>query len=186
MSDKTPHGLEANEIQRSAMLKRTGFLKSIGRGIASRTQMAHRILVIDDDPAILDLVELELEQESFQVIRAESAAEGLERLKDSRPHAVILDLHLPDRPGQELLEFSHRTRPQLPIVVLTAAAGVEEAVDALTHGLNDAEPLIRAACAWALGQCGGDAARYALEVRRGMESDSLVLAEIGAGLRGCW
>ncbi|MFT7617592.1 MAG: DNA-binding NtrC family response regulator [Planctomycetota bacterium] len=105
--------------------------------IGMKQKMNFRILIIDDDEAILDLVEMQLLEESFEVIRAASAIEGLDRIADSRPHAVILDLHLPDRPGHELIELFTRTRPNLPIVVLTGAGSVEEATSCMSAGAFD-------------------------------------------------
>ncbi len=58
-----------------------------------------------------------------------------------------------------------------------------EAVPALVVALNDAEPLIRGACAWALGQIGGEEAKVALEQRKSLEADETVLAEITAALQ---
>jgi epoxyqueuosine reductase len=57
------------------------------------------------------------------------------------------------------------------------------AIPALIRGLNDSEPLIRGACAWALGEIGGDEAREALQQRLQAEEDAAVLEEIVAALR---
>jgi epoxyqueuosine reductase len=58
----------------------------------------------------------------------------------------------------------------------------ENAVAALSQGLNDAEPIVRGACAWALGRIGSNAARNMLRQRKDIESDDSVKAEIAAAL----
>jgi epoxyqueuosine reductase len=57
------------------------------------------------------------------------------------------------------------------------------ALPALTRGLNDGEPLIRGACAWALGEIGGEEARDALHERQQLEGDAVVKEELANALR---
>lgn len=64
-----------------------------------------------------------------------------------------------------------------------SAEGREHFAAALVHGLNDEEPLIRSACAWALGQIGSQVAKDALVARKSVESEANVLREIQAALR---
>ena len=63
---------------------------------------AIRILLIDDDPDLLALVERQLGAEGYQTARARTAAQGLALHAELDPACVVLDLGLPDRPGQEV------------------------------------------------------------------------------------
>lgn len=69
------------------------------------------ILIVDDDPTVGLTFSRILEYDGHQVVRAESAAEGLSRLADPRPDAVILDMRMPLMGG---LEFLRRVRSQAP------------------------------------------------------------------------
>lgn len=83
-----------------------------------------------------------------------------------------------DRIGKTPLARPGRTGILRNAAIVLGNAGVRRAVPALIRALNDPEPLIRGAAAWALGRLGGDAARAALEVRKVVEDDAEVLAEI--------
>ncbi|MCM2258030.1 MAG: response regulator [Vicinamibacteria bacterium] len=81
-----------------------------------------RVLVVDDDPAVHELVEAELAPLGYRLDHAHSGREGLERARDGKPEAVILDLMMPDLSGFEVatrLKDDPATAA-LPIVVLTA------------------------------------------------------------------
>lgn len=101
--------------------------------------MKTRILAIDDDPDILDLLGFELEGE-FDVVRAETADEGVARIAETRPSAIILDLHLPDRPGTDVLDYVVRSRPEIPVIILTAEDRVECIVELMKQGAFDYVP----------------------------------------------
>jgi CheY-like chemotaxis protein len=85
-----------------------------------------RILCVEDDPAILKLVEILLRREpNVTVDRATSGREGLEAILESQPDLVLLDVRLPDMDGRELIErlrANEETR-ELPVVVVSAEAG---------------------------------------------------------------
>ena len=80
------------------------------------------ILVVDDDPDVLVLSKHFLGAQGYTVVRAEGAFQALERLAESRPDAMVLDLMMPDRTGVEVLE---RVRfdpafADLPVVCFSA------------------------------------------------------------------
>src|ERR1017187_461803 len=95
-----------------------------GQGIEDRA----RILVIEDEPGIVDFVRRGLEAEGFTV---EAALDGLEgerlALKGSFD-AIVLDLMLPGRSGLEILESVRRAMPTLPVIVLTARGEIDDRV----------------------------------------------------------
>jgi len=79
-----------------------------------------RILVIEDESRILAFLARGLEAEGFSVVAASDGLEGLRLARDSECDLVLLDLLLPRLDGLSVLEQLDRTRPELPVVVLTA------------------------------------------------------------------
>lgn len=91
------------------------------------------IAVIDDDPAIGNLLEEVLRGAGYRVLRAYSGTEAVYLLAQHQPDLVLLDLMLPGLSGKELL-------PQVkgaPVIVVSAKAGVQDKVDLLTGGAAD-------------------------------------------------
>jgi DNA-binding response OmpR family regulator len=78
------------------------------------------VLVIEDEPRILDMVERGLEAEGFAVDRADNGRDGLVRALNGRHGVVVLDLLLPQLDGLTVLRELNRRRPELPVVILSA------------------------------------------------------------------
>lgn len=97
---------------------------------------AARILVIDDDPKLLDMVRRALVYEGFDVQTATSGAQGLQMAQDAVPDVLILDWMIPDLDG---LEICRRVREaaDVPILMLTARDAVEDRVTGLEAGADD-------------------------------------------------
>jgi DNA-binding NtrC family response regulator len=102
--------------------------------------MAAKVLLVDDDPIILHLVAAQLKAEGIESVGASTGAEALRRLEEERPAAVVLDLGLPDIPGKDLLARIHVDHPAIPVVMLTAADGVEDIVECMRLGASDYVP----------------------------------------------
>ena len=94
------------------------------------------VLVVDDDPGTRKVARANLGLEGFEVLVASSGAEAQARLAESDPLAVVTDLKMPDEDGIALMERIHAERPALPIVLVTAHATVETAVQALRRGAH--------------------------------------------------
>jgi two-component system response regulator AtoC len=94
------------------------------------------VLVVDDDPGTRKVARANLGLEGFEVLVASSAAEALARLGESDPLAIVTDLKMPDVDGIALMERIHAERPALPVVLVTAHATVETAVQALRRGAH--------------------------------------------------
>jgi DNA-binding NtrC family response regulator len=93
-----------------------------------------RVLVVDDEEVIRDVLESLLEREGWTVTAAENAAEALE-LFETDPHdVVLLDLMLPDRPGLEVLREIRRRDPDAVVVIVTAYSSIEGAIQAMREG----------------------------------------------------
>jgi two-component system response regulator QseB len=95
-----------------------------------------RILIIEDDPEIAQLLRLELEEAGYQTDWASKGMTGLVRLREAPPDLVVLDLGLPDLDGGEVARRI-RAGAEVPIIVLTAADGVERKVSLLSGGADD-------------------------------------------------
>jgi len=98
--------------------------------------MADRILVIDDEPQIRKFLRISLGANGYEVVEAESAAQGLSLSRESPFDLLILDLGLPDMDGQEVIS-AIRDNSDLPIIVLSVRAQELDKVEALDRGAND-------------------------------------------------
>jgi DNA-binding response OmpR family regulator len=98
--------------------------------------MPARILVVDDEPHIVELVRYNLVREGFDVVTAADGGEALARARDARPDLIILDIMLPSVDG---LEVCRRIRREsaVPIIMLTARDGEVERVGGLESGADD-------------------------------------------------
>lgn len=95
-----------------------------------------RILVVDDEPAILDVVRAYLEREGFAVETAPTGSQALLRFARWKPDLVILDLMLPDIAGEEVCQELRR-QSDVPILMLTARTGQDQIVEGLSLGADD-------------------------------------------------
>lgn len=95
------------------------------------------VLVVDDDPAILQVLTARLEAAGFRVLAAASAEEALDLALERPPDLVVSDLRLPGMSGQELFLALHRRRPGLPVVLLTAHGTIADAVAMVKQGAAD-------------------------------------------------
>ena len=95
-----------------------------------------RILVCDDDPQILRALRLVLRGAGYEVLTSATAEEALDRAAVGGPHAAIIDLMLPDRPGIEVCR-ELRSWSELPIIVLSAVTEEDAKVSALQSGADD-------------------------------------------------
>ena len=93
-----------------------------------------RILVIDDQLAVADVVRDALSESGYTVTVAASAAEALTQMARERVDLVILDLGLPDIPGLDLLERLHLEWPRVPVVILSGTEDPALARRTLAHG----------------------------------------------------
>lgn len=84
------------------------------------TGAAPRVLMVEDEMMIRVLTTDMLEELGFEVVEAGTAAEALDLLESAGPvHAALVDLGLPDRPGEDLIHDLRALRPDLPVVVVT-------------------------------------------------------------------
>jgi two-component system phosphate regulon response regulator PhoB len=101
--------------------------------------MPAHILVVEDEPAIQELIGLNLEQAGQRAVMADSAEQALERIQEELPDLILLDWMLP---GQSGIEFARRLRSdartkKLPIIILTARGEEEDKLRGLETGADD-------------------------------------------------
>ena len=92
-----------------------------------------RIAIIEDDPAIGDMLQEVLQRERYQVERAYSGTEALYLLKERKPDLILLDLMLPGLSGEEILSQMQG----VPVIVVSAKADVDDKVKLLLKGAAD-------------------------------------------------
>jgi two-component system OmpR family response regulator len=98
---------------------------------------AHRILVVDDEQNISELISIALRYQGFDVVTAASGGETLEAFEAFRPQLLILDVMLPDFDGFEVARRLRARRADVPIVFLTARDDTADKVRGLTLGGDD-------------------------------------------------
>jgi len=101
--------------------------------------MARKILVVDDEPKIVRLVQAYLVRAGFRVIPAYTGQEALDRFQREAPALIILDLMLPDLDGLDVAR-QIRKRSEVPIIMLTARTADEDRVAGLELGADDYVP----------------------------------------------
>jgi DNA-binding response OmpR family regulator len=95
------------------------------------------ILVVEDEPGIVDFVERGLRAQGFEVDSALDGETGLSRALDPEVELVVLDLMLPRLSGIEVLRRLNTARPMLPVIVLTAKGELEDRIAGLDAGAID-------------------------------------------------
>jgi DNA-binding response OmpR family regulator len=95
------------------------------------------VLVIEDEPGIVDFVTRGLEAEGYAVRAALDGIEGERLALGGQFDAVVLDLMLPGRDGMEILRTLRKALPRMPVIVLTARGEIEDRVEGLDAGAVD-------------------------------------------------
>jgi two-component system OmpR family response regulator len=96
-----------------------------------------RVLVVDDEPNIVDVVSMALRHHGFDVRASDTGAEALARVRDWRPHALVLDVMLPDIDGFEVAKRLSDEHAGVPILFLSARDATADKVRGLTTGGGD-------------------------------------------------
>ncbi len=98
--------------------------------------MASLVLVVEDERKIRELVRDYLERDGYQVLTTGSGAEALTLARTHAPHLMVLDLRLPDVPGEEVAR-ELRTFSSVPVLMLTAKATEDDRIRGLEIGADD-------------------------------------------------
>ena len=98
---------------------------------------SHRVLVVDDEPNIVDVISMALRYQGFTVEMAADGRSALKAVSTFKPHLIVLDIMLPDMEGFEVAKRLGAQRAQVPIIFLTARDATEDKVRGLTTGGDD-------------------------------------------------
>ena len=95
------------------------------------------VLLVDDEPDIIEILEMVLREEEMDVYTSRSGREALDVLRDRKVDVVVSDIRMPDLTGVELLRQAKQVSPETTFVMMTAFASTETAIEALQHGAFD-------------------------------------------------
>jgi len=96
-----------------------------------------RVLVADDDHDIRDLIRAQLESAGYEVHVARNGADALDRISSARPHAMVLDINMPELDGFGVLESLKARSALFPVLVLTARHAEDDVRRAVGLGAKD-------------------------------------------------
>jgi two-component system OmpR family response regulator len=113
----------------TAMVERSELRRPDGQSV--------RVLVVDDEPTLAELVTMALRLEGWDIRSATDGLGAVRTAREFRPDAVVLDVMLPDIDGLEVLRRMRADLPTLPVLFLTAKDAVEDRIAGLTAGGDD-------------------------------------------------
>jgi DNA-binding NtrC family response regulator len=96
--------------------------------------MGPRVLIVDDERSILDTLQILLRGKGFEVAAAQSGREALERLDEFSPDVILSDIRMPGVSGLDLLAAVRERDPEVPVILMTAQASLQSAVQAVNQG----------------------------------------------------
>jgi DNA-binding NtrC family response regulator len=94
------------------------------------------VLVIDDEPGVIQLCQRLLERAGFHVLAISQSSEGLEFLERVHVDLLLVDIRMPDVNGFQVIDQARRRQPDLAVVVMTGFGTVETAIEALRRGAD--------------------------------------------------
>lgn len=95
-----------------------------------------KVLIIDDDYTLTEMLKLTMPQQGFEVLTANSGPEGIETASESQPDVIVLDLMMPDMDGWQVCR-KIRSFSQVPILVVSAIVDAQQVMRALDEGADD-------------------------------------------------
>ncbi|MCD8510395.1 MAG: response regulator transcription factor [Bacillus sp. (in: Bacteria)] len=98
--------------------------------------MAIKVFIVEDEPMIIEVLKAYLEKSGYVVEAAQNGKEGLTRIKETNPDFVILDLMLPDMPGEEICR-QIRFTSDIPIMMLSAKSSEDDRIGGIVIGADD-------------------------------------------------
>jgi DNA-binding response OmpR family regulator len=101
--------------------------------------MQHKIMIVDDEPDVIDMLVINLRAAGFQVVTVEDGATALAKIRTELPSLIILDLMLPRMPGLEICKVlkSDAATRHIPVIMLTAKAQEVDKIVGLELGADD-------------------------------------------------
>jgi two-component system response regulator AtoC len=99
--------------------------------------MGLRVLLVDDEKDITEVIQDRLEAYGFSVVTAPTGMEALKTLSMERFDGIFLDVKMPEMGGIEALEEIRKKDKKIPIIIITSSSTRESAIEALAKGAND-------------------------------------------------
>jgi CheY-like chemotaxis protein len=99
--------------------------------------MGLKVLLVDDEPDIIEVIQDRLEAYGFTVVTAGTGLEALKKLSVEKFDGVFLDVKMPEMGGIEALEEIRKRDKQTPIIIITSSSTREAAIDAIAKGANE-------------------------------------------------
>jgi two-component system OmpR family response regulator len=103
----------------------------------SSAEATHRVLVVDDEPNIADVVTMALRYQGFAAESAGTGREALAAVASFRPHLIVLDVMLPDMEGFEVAKRLGAQQARVPVIFLTARDATDDKIRGLSIGGDD-------------------------------------------------
>ncbi|MBN9105255.1 MAG: response regulator transcription factor [Propionibacteriaceae bacterium] len=98
---------------------------------------AIRVLTVDDENSLTELLSMALRYEGWEVTTAASGLAAVKAAREIRPDAIVLDMMLPDFDGLEVMRRIRAEQPDVPVIFLTAKDGLDDRIGGLTAGGDD-------------------------------------------------
>jgi adenylate cyclase len=98
-----------------------------------------RILLVDDEPDLVDTIQCRLEANNFDIVTASNGQEGLERAAEAKPDLILLDTNMPVLNGHEMLERIRKNPATrgIPVIMCTALCEAQDIAAASAYGITD-------------------------------------------------
>ena len=99
--------------------------------------MGLKVLLVDDEPDIVEVIQDRLEAYGFTVITARTGVEALTKLSVEKFDGVLLDVKMPEMGGIEALAEIRKRDVKIPVIIITSSSSREAAIDAIAKGANE-------------------------------------------------
>ncbi|MEZ6124768.1 MAG: sigma-54 dependent transcriptional regulator [Planctomycetaceae bacterium] len=93
-----------------------------------------RLLIIDDEPLILETIRFAFPEPDYDVVTAGTASEALQKFREKSPDVVLIDIRLPDTSGMDLFGQFHKLNARIPVILMTGHGTAGTAIDAIRAG----------------------------------------------------
>lgn len=99
--------------------------------------MATKVLIVEDDKFLAELISTKLDKEGFSVVAANDGETGLTKAKEDKPNIILLDIMLPGMDGFEVLENLNKEQSRIPVIILSNFGQEEKVERGLSLGAVD-------------------------------------------------
>jgi CheY-like chemotaxis protein len=116
------HQLGASE---GGYLTEASYCTDCGKHIFKKRETLGKILVIDHEPVVRNLLDILLSQKGYDVVLADGGRKGLDLFRRERPDVIVLDMNMPEMDGIAVLQLVHSLNPHQPVSIVTGAVTPE-------------------------------------------------------------